>query len=339
MAARFHHLFAVAFFFFAGHVSVRGEVGEELKNEILRAWDRLQQRTQSVRVEWAIEFHAAKDNQPLRLKRKDVMRYAFNQTSGMYSSQTEYYDENMTVSERDDSLEIHNERYVASLGKAKAPDSWLLKDLKQTPKDETELQAFRFHAAHPWLTCGNVWLPDWLRDGSFVITRTESRSDHGEAGRLRIHFATDVSRRRLPGAPDHIPSGFIDFDPARSYRVLGYEYCRKSKVSEGLERGVFGYDVGDDLPVLKSRTVEREMRNVKFGLLNGKEIETFAIQPNLDVPDDEFRLSYYGLPEPVGVTWKKPTPLYWWLLLGAGVCAALAVGFRYLARRRRAVPS
>lgn len=50
--------------------------------------------------------------------------------------------------------------------------------------------------------------------------------------------------------------------------------------------------------------------------------------------EKEFTLSAFGMPEPVGVTWEKPTPRYVWFLLGAGGFAALMIGFRYLARRR-----
>ncbi|MFL5338621.1 MAG: hypothetical protein ACJ8F7_00505, partial [Gemmataceae bacterium] len=49
--------------------------------------------------------------------------------------------------------------------------------------------------------------------------------------------------------------------------------------------------------------------------------------------DSDFTLAKYGLPEPVGATWKKPTPTYVWLLIGAGAFAALAFGLRWLGRR------
>lgn len=60
------------------------------------------------------------------------------------------------------------------------------------------------------------------------------------------------------------------------------------------------------------------------------EVEVFKL-PDLD--DEVFSLSGYGLPEPQGVTWKNPTPRYVWLLAAGGVCVALAVLFRWLARR------
>lgn len=55
-----------------------------------------------------------------------------------------------------------------------------------------------------------------------------------------------------------------------------------------------------------------------------------------DQGEEAFRLSAFGLPEPVGIKWARPTPRYVWFLAAAGVFVALAVGFRYLARRRAA---
>jgi len=49
--------------------------------------------------------------------------------------------------------------------------------------------------------------------------------------------------------------------------------------------------------------------------------------------DAEFRLSYYGLPEPEGISWDRPTPNYIWLLAGCGVFGLLAVLCSYLRRR------
>jgi hypothetical protein len=57
------------------------------------------------------------------------------------------------------------------------------------------------------------------------------------------------------------------------------------------------------------------------------------------IPSEIFRLSYYGLPEPEGVVWEKPTPVWVWLLTIASGFAGLAILFRWLQKRaaRRAV--
>lgn len=49
----------------------------------------------------------------------------------------------------------------------------------------------------------------------------------------------------------------------------------------------------------------------------------------------DFRLSAFGLPEPVDAPPVPRSPTYLWLILAAAACVGLAVGFRYLARRQR----
>jgi hypothetical protein len=53
---------------------------------------------------------------------------------------------------------------------------------------------------------------------------------------------------------------------------------------------------------------------------------------------ESFRLSEFGLPEPVEFPLsEKHIPIYVWFLAAAGGCAIVACGFRYLARRRRPI--
>jgi hypothetical protein len=51
------------------------------------------------------------------------------------------------------------------------------------------------------------------------------------------------------------------------------------------------------------------------------------------VPSSRFRLSHYGLPEPEGVVWEKPTPRWVWFATAAGVLLILSILFRWLQKR------
>lgn len=84
------------------------------------------------------------------------------------------------------------------------------------------------------------------------------------------------------------------------------------------------------------RFVRRELYTEPAGGMEVTSDASYQIDPVVDLPDAEFTLSAFGLPEPVGVTWSKPTPNYFWWLVAAGGCVLLALGFRYLARRRAA---
>lgn len=52
------------------------------------------------------------------------------------------------------------------------------------------------------------------------------------------------------------------------------------------------------------------------------------------LPESEFTLSAFGLPEPVSVTWERPTPVWVWLLVAAGLTGGLGCLFGHFARRR-----
>jgi len=45
--------------------------------------------------------------------------------------------------------------------------------------------------------------------------------------------------------------------------------------------------------------------------------------PSPPFPDEDFRLTAFGFPEPVGVKWPKPTPPYVWVLVAAGVAVGV----------------
>jgi hypothetical protein len=49
--------------------------------------------------------------------------------------------------------------------------------------------------------------------------------------------------------------------------------------------------------------------------------------------DQAFRLSAFGLPEPPGVEWKKPTPWWLWISLGGIAMLVLGAGLGWLRKR------
>ncbi len=87
------------------------------------------------------------------------------------------------------------------------------------------------------------------------------------------------------------------------------------------------------------RRVKREVYPAASGGMDITSEATFRIDPTVELPDENFTLTAYGLPEPVGVAWRKPTRNYVWFLATAAVFVALAIGFRLLARRRTATVS
>jgi hypothetical protein len=57
-------------------------------------------------------------------------------------------------------------------------------------------------------------------------------------------------------------------------------------------------------------------------------------EPNSLPPDEEFTLSAFGLPEPRGLEWKKPTRWYLWLAVGGSVCLICGASLAWVKRWR-----
>jgi hypothetical protein len=284
-------------------------------------------------MERVSENYWGRDGRPPALTAKAVTRTELNPAGRLAFSEMHDYGENPNTDETRLLFQIWNERYGAQLRRAKDPGAWLLVDLLATEGEEA-VRKFRFRSVCPWLFCGNIWLPDWLADDCFVVKGVEEPKDGSPNPYLRVHFVHDESRRKTAQFPG-VESGYIDFDQRHTYRPISYHYQTRDKVSEGTERGSFEYAMSEDIPVLEKKSLEWPRNVSKFGIGSGKEVNTYKVEFDTNVPDEKFRLSYYGLPEPVGVTWKKPVPKYLWFLLGAGACVVVATLLRYAARRRQ----
>jgi hypothetical protein len=94
-----------------------------------------------------------------------------------------------------------------------------------------------------------------------------------------------------------------------------------------------------EVEVINSRSIKVTFRSEIKTQFKDTKIHTLADYSTTihyeRVPESEFRLTAFGLPEPVGVVWEKKTPVYVWLLVAAGVLGLLALLFRWLAHRRQ----
>ena len=51
-------------------------------------------------------------------------------------------------------------------------------------------------------------------------------------------------------------------------------------------------------------------------------------------PLESYRTTHYGIPEPPGIIWERPTPTYVWLLLATGGFGVITLACRWLLKRR-----
>jgi hypothetical protein len=100
---------------------------------------------------------------------------------------------------------------------------------------------------------------------------------------------------------------------------------------------IYDEPTADGIPVL--RVIDTQKVNIQAlpGEPLTRRTRTINVDAKYNGPEQKhlFYLSHYGLPEPHGVTPPSPpTPNYVWLLLAAGGFAVLAVGTRWLLKRR-----
>lgn len=130
--------------------------------------------------------------------------------------------------------------------------------------------------------------------------------------------------------------GTLLLDPQRFWCVRSYniEVSQKTIDFKVLELG----QTEGSLPVPKRAVRKTEWGSPKDGIKNEAEsqYEYTLSEPRRLPGDEEFTLSAFGLPDPVGFEAEKPTRWYLWLMLAAIVCLVLGVTARSLRRRARA---
>ncbi len=66
---------------------------------------------------------------------------------------------------------------------------------------------------------------------------------------------------------------------------------------------------------------------------------SFSYSDEQEAPESSFSLTFFGMPEPNGVVWPKPTPWYLWFSAAGLVCLAFMVWFRRKSKLRNAASS
>jgi hypothetical protein len=211
---------------------------------------------------------------------------------------------------------------------------------------------------------GNGWLLDKviLLDNGPGDEKARAIQEQLTNGLSGLHALVAVNGDRLTDLADHLePSGneggvlslvkeysTVSGRNTRTYRSLSlqlnpdeYHTVRSATAelrvnkSEGTLTVTCDYQFIDGLPV-PLRSNKQEVYRSPGDPLEIHDETHYQIDPRIDPPETEFTLSAFGLPEPVGVTWEKPTPIYVWLILAAAGFGVLALLFRWLMRRRQA---
>lgn len=138
-----------------------------------------------------------------------------------------------------------------------------------------------------------------------------------------------------------LQSGSMILDPARFWCVRSYDVRGKhprQEVSRKMEIEL--RDPAAKHPIPKRYTEVRDVTNEGVGRSVARYVTEIDYSEPSPLPsDEEFTLTAFGLPEPPGVVWKKPTPSWLWGTL-AGVALLVVAGvFGWLKRRASAARS
>ena len=185
---------------------------------------------------------------------------------------------------------------------------------------------------------GDKPLRQAVSDPSFMVTGVAKQTQDGRE-LVQVDYIHNYENR----ASHVLQKGSLWLDPSRCWSIRRSKYT--TEVTTGGERSSDGevdfvcetIDHPSGFPILRSVTEHLTLFQHKSKRKSGGTTKKdYDLEVNDSVPDSEFNLSAFGLPEPGGEeSVKKPIPMYIWILLAASVCGALAFTFRYLARRRR----
>jgi hypothetical protein len=198
-------------------------------------------------------------------------------------------------------------------------------------------QAFHFNgrALSPLVWYDNDSLVELVQKPEFRITDCHTIQHDGEE-LVEVRF---VYNHQLNAREMLEQDGLFLLDPKRYWCLRSYEVRRKTPdvaATEKLRDVEFESSAGS-LPIVKRLVLELDaVAGPKAGNLHNKRLSRgeYKLEAPAKLPgDDEFRLTAFGLSEPPGVEWKKPTPWWLWGILIAVVCLLGGAVFTWLKRR------
>jgi hypothetical protein len=248
----------------------------------------------------------------------------------------------------DEFYALTNPRYKAGIKGSKSdPGNVVLQKFEEianaepSEKNESNID-WIFHRISPHFSSNGSRLSLLVLKPSFKANKASKETVNGEE-LMRIDFTYDYDVPGTVQKHQRQTQGSLYLNPSRCWCIRRFK-----ESSVGIVDGEKSYDAKLDVeyetidhpsgfPIIKSKTesVNNYFYKVKKKLQGTTKIE-YDLKVDDSVPDSEFTLTAFGLPEPGGEeSVKKPIPLYMWILASAGVCAVLSWGFRYLLRRAR----
>jgi hypothetical protein len=218
-----------------------------------------------------------------------------------------------------------NPRYGFNLKRKSNETPWLLADLQMGksrpgPKGWDDFAIFRL-----CISTQLYELPDLIRLPNFRVVHA-SMAQEGGLELCQIKFESKLT------------DGVLHLDPNRLWTVHHSSVRERSSDQIILARQEIELrDPTGKYPIPKRWILHKEFTNgPNVGKSASQVIEEFDVKELAEPPDDdEFTLSAFGLPEPMGMPAPAKSHTYLWIALAAGGAVALALLFRWLGLRSR----
>jgi hypothetical protein len=234
---------------------------------------------------------------------------------------------------------VCNQRYAFELTKTRKSE-WALVNLDVKLADGIGIPYLKSiiddkeFCVRPPLSVYSLFLPSAVGSGELIVKHVELL----RGGMVKIHFLNTPGQEATKRASYYVVSGVMTLVPAEFWRVEDYEATVKWLGGEtsfvtgknDCWKGKEGY------PILR-RSVSRERVTVRAKELVRERENVVTAEERLP-NEDEFTLTAFGLPEPMGEppVVRATTRWYLWILLAAMACAVAAW---YCYRRNRVAAS
>jgi len=233
-----------------------------------------------------------------------------------------------------------NSRYGFELTRPAGPEEWRLTDVHladsadQSPRHlNTEWLAKQTLFVRPY-AMSPLTLTDLFNAPSFRLLGCAPSPRDPALVRVQFENAPPPVGKK----PQERLSGWCDLDPRAGWSIHGMEVTSKNQLQTATVRSDLKSALdGDGLVRIDEERQEVWVRSGDTLEAHRTQLYMYKIWVDRDVPEREFSLTAYGLPEPPGISFPRRTPTYVWLLLGATGFAVLAVLFRWLTRRKPAL--
>jgi len=232
-----------------------------------------------------------------------------------------------------------NRQYTFSL--RKNDKGWVLDKLSLDPSQDVSpmslpLGEILFGSAAKQFTVSKAALPELVKHPSFSIRSVTNLTTAEGLAVVRVEFGFKPHMRKKPTVYVPLESGNVTLVPSQFWRVLECEATEKYIDSTSIWKASFEVELKDGVPLLKSSYAK--WRN---SMNNGKttEEEYFSecdLRFEEGVPEIDFYLTAFGLPEPVGITAPAPSRFWLWITLTAIAAIGLGILFHRLKRRYQA---